>query len=534
MLEQNLTNDSANQTKGRRDHGCLPNWETGDLPEPLPFTFPNILRTIGPGAILLAGSIGGGEWIIGPLTTVRYGTGILWVATLGIFLQMIFNLEAIRYTLYTGEPVLTGIMRLHPGSRFWGIFYILAGTLQLATPALALGCANVLFTAATNDLPNPDGSDRGSLLAISLGVLALTVLLLQCGKSIEHLLEKLSWAMVVFIFVFLVIANVLFVPLDIWTKTAIGFCSPGALPRNMDWMLLGVFAATAGSGGLGNLAISNWTRDKGLGMGAWSGSIGGMLSEEQAEVRPVGRVFQTTATNLRRWSIWWKYSVVDQSLLWALGCVAGMFLNVNLALAIVTPDAIPADNAAGAFQARFMAEKLWSGFWALALINGFWILFSTQLGNTDCLTRVSTDALWAGWPRLRQYKARRVYFSLLMIFAVWGVITLARGESALSLFKILGLLASPILAVGAFQILRVNTRFLPKAIQPPLWRRVGLVLCGVIYGILAVISISAYFSNKAPAAPQKAVAASADGAQTGASAESDESGDIRDTDSPPQ
>ena len=88
------------------DHGCLPNWETGDLPEPLAFTLPNILKTIGPGAILLAGSIGGGEWIIGPLTTVRYGTGILWVATLGIFLQMIFNLEAIRYTLYTGEPIL--------------------------------------------------------------------------------------------------------------------------------------------------------------------------------------------------------------------------------------------------------------------------------------------------------------------------------------------------------------------------------------------------------------------------------------------
>ena len=534
MLDQNLNHDREDQAEGLRDHGCLPNWETGDLPEPLPFTFPNILKTIGPGAILLAGSIGGGEWIVGPLTTVRYGTGILWVATLGIFLQMVFNLEAIRYTLYTGEPVLTGIMRLHPGSRFWGIFYILAGTLQLATPALALGCANVLFTAATSDLPNPDGSDRGSLLAISLGVLALTVLLLQCGKSIEHVLEKLSWAMVIFIFVFLVIANVLFVPLDIWTKTALGFCTPGALPPNMDWMLLGVFAATAGSGGLGNLAISNWTRDKGLGMGAWSGSIGGMLSDEQTEVRPVGRVFRTTANNLRRWSIWWKYSMVDQSMLWALGCVAGMFLNVNLALAIVTPDTIPADNAAGAFQARFMAEKLWSGFWALALINGFWILFSTQLGNTDCLTRISTDALWAGWPGLRQYKARRVYFSLLMIFAVWGVIALSKGENALSLFKVLGLLASPILAVGAFQILRVNTRFLPKAIQPPLWRRVSLVLCGIVYGVLAVVSISSHFSPRATSVRQDSAAVDTDTAEPAVSAKSDASAANADPNLPPE
>ena len=473
-----------------RDHGCLPNWQTGDLPEPLPFTVRNIFRTIGPGAILLAGSIGGGEWIVGPLTTVRYGTGILWVATVGIFLQMIFNLEAIRYTLYSGEPVLTGIMRLRPGSRFWGVVYIVAGIVQLATPALALGCAGVLFSAWSNDLPDAKGGDRSTLMWISYGVLALAVLLLLSGKSIERLLEKLSWAMVIFIFSFLLIANVLFVPADTWLATAKGFVTPRQLPANMDLMLLGVFAATAGSGGLGNLAISNWSRDKGLGMGKWMGSIGGVLAEGHTEVQAVGRVFPPTVDNLRRWAIWWKYSLLDQSVLWALGCVFGMFLNVNLALAIVPSDNIPADNAAGAFQARFMAEQLWHGFWALALINGFWILFSTQLGNMDCLTRVVFDTLWSGWPRMRRFASSRIYAGLLMIFTAWGVFALAKGESVLSLFKVLGLLASPILAVGAFQILRVNTRFLPKEIQPPLWRRICLVLCGLVYGLLAIVSIS--------------------------------------------
>jgi hypothetical protein len=472
-----------------RDHGCLPDWQTGDLPEPLPLSFRNALRTIGPGAILLAGSIGGGEWIVGPLTAVKFGTGILWIATLGIFLQMVLNLEAIRYTLYTGEPVLTGIMRLNPGSKFWGLFYIVAGTAQLATPAMALSCANVLFTASSSRLPAENGSDGTAVMWIAYGVLGLTVVLLLSGKSIERLLEKLSWAMIIFIFVFLLVANVLFVPPKIWLQTANGFLVPRGLPQNMDWLLLGVFAATAGSGGLGNLAISNWSRDKGLGMGRWMGSIGGVLAESHSEVGSIGRVFLPTAENLRRWAIWWRYSLLDQSVLWAIGCVLGMYLNVNLALAIVPADAVPAPSAAGAFQARYMADQLWHGFWALALINGFWILFSTQLGNTDCLTRVVTDTLFAGWPRVRRWASSRLYALLLSLFAVWGVIAIANGDSALSLFKVLGILAGPIMTVSSFQILRTNTRFLPKEIRPPLWRRAALVTCGLVYGAFSFASL---------------------------------------------
>lgn len=471
------------------DPGRLPVWRQSDLPEPLPFSLRNILRTIGPGAILLAGSIGGGEWIVGPLTTVRYGPEILWVATLGIFLQMIFNLEAIRYTLCTGEPVLTGIMRLEPHSRFWAMFYILVGAAQLATPAMALSCANVLFTAWRKRLPDPEGADRGSLFLLAVGVLVLSVVLLQSGRSIERILERLSWTMVAAIFLFLVAANLLFVPYEIWLRTAAGFVTPGVIPQNADWVLLGAFAATAGSGGLGNLAISNWTRDKGLGMGAYSGSIGSMLRGEGRAVEAVGTVFAPTSDNLSRWRTWWSYSLLDQTVLWAGGCVLGMFLNVNLAQAIITPDAIPADNAVGAFQAQYMADKLWSGFRGLALLNGFWILFSTQLGNTDCLARVCTDALWAGWPSLRRLGAPRIYFGLLMLFSVWGVIALWMGDSALSLFKVLALLASPILALGAVQILRVNTRFLPPELRPPLWRRLCLALCAVIYACLTGLSL---------------------------------------------
>src|SRR5262245_50933693 len=104
-----------------RDHGSLPRWDIADLPAPPPFNFRNMFTVIGPGAVMAATSIGGGEWLVGPAAAVKYSSAIFLIATVSIALQVIFNLEAIRYTLYTGEPIYGGIMRLKPGARFWAL-----------------------------------------------------------------------------------------------------------------------------------------------------------------------------------------------------------------------------------------------------------------------------------------------------------------------------------------------------------------------------------------------------------------------------
>ena len=469
------------------DHGCLPQWKSADLPQPLPFSLRNVIRTIGPGAILLAGSIGGGEWIVGPMVAVQYGSSILWIATVGITLQMLFNLEGIRYTLYTGEPVLTGILRLSPGPKLWAPFYILVSVVQLAVPALALGCANVIFSAFASRIPDAGGGDATALLWIAYVILAVTVVVLLSGRSIERTLERISWVMIILIFTFLIVANVVFVPFSQWVATVSGFLIPSALPENYDIMLLALFAATAGSGGLGNLAIANYVRDKGFGMGAHSGGFGGLLAQNHQELESTGFTFPVTEDNLSRWRVWWKYTLVDQCGLWAAGCALGMFLNVNIAIQLIPGDAELSGYAAGAFQAEYMAKALWSGFWFLCLLNGFWVLLSTQIGNTDTLVRTTADIAWASWPRIRKKKASRLYASILMAVITWGVVALAIGENAISLFKILGAMASPILAIAAIQILRVNTRFLPPDIRPPLWRRIGLVMCGLFYGLVSLM-----------------------------------------------
>src|SRR5690606_6054246 len=102
------------------------------------------------------------------------------------------------------------------------------------------------------------------------------------------------------------------------------------------------------------------------------------------KLAPVGRVFLPTSDNLRRWATWWRHALVDQNMLWAFGCVLGMFLNVNLVVYMLRGGELPSEYAMGVFQAEYLSRTL-SVLWPLTLLNGFWILFSTHLGNTDIL-----------------------------------------------------------------------------------------------------------------------------------------------------
>jgi hypothetical protein len=288
--------------------------------------------------------------------------------------------------------------------------------------------------------------------------------------------------MIIFIFGFLLWVNFTFVPLKDWSSTLTGFFSFGAIPEKVDFVMLAVFAALAGSGGIGNLAIANWFRDKGFGMASKAGNMGGVWSTEQT-LAPVGSVFPITVENLKRWRDWWRYAIIDQSGLWMLGCIVGMFLMVNLASSLFQPGMQVTGVAAGVFQAAEM-RKLWEGFWILGLMNGFWILFSTTLTNVDVLARVVADMAWAGGAVPKKMPVGRLYGLLLLGFTVIACFGAFLGDAKL-LLMILGATAAPITAFSALQILRLNTTLLPLELRPPLWRKIALVLCALFYGFIS-------------------------------------------------
>ena len=75
---------------------------------------------------------------------------------------------------------------------------------------------------------------------------------------------------------------------------------------------------------------------------------------------------------------------------------------------------------------------------------------------------------------------------MLALLTVWGLVAVNFGD-VLELFKVLAIVANPVLAIGAVQILLVNRRFLPKAMRPPLWRQAALVAAAVVYGSITLV-----------------------------------------------
>lgn len=462
----------------------LPAHQVKDLPTPPPFTFKNVIKVIGPGAILLGTSIGSGEWLLGPATIVQYGAALLWITTIAVILQVFLNVEFVRYTMYTGEPIITGFMRTKPGPKLWGWLYSLFIFAQYLWPGWAAAAASTLFAAFMGRIPG--AGDRQMMLMFGYLTFFLCVVIVIFGGKIERMLEYSEWVMVAWIFVFLIIANIAFVSPQASASTFSGFFKFGTLPTGADWLLLGAFAAYSGAGGMGNCFISNWARDKGFGMGSTVGYIPSAVGGKAVKLSHIGNIFEIDAKNLSKWRIWMRYLSMDQFVVWGLGCFLGMYLCVNMAAAIVPAGTKMTGLATGAYQAKYLMEHTgYKIFWFLTLINGFWILFSTQLGNLDGIVRLTTDTLWSGSEGIRKWRGgdvRTIYYFILAMYVIWGCIAMGLAQP-LVLIMIGANIAAFIFAFTGIHVIVTNRKLLPKEVRAPLWREIIVILCSIFYAV---------------------------------------------------
>jgi len=289
-------------------------WVQADLPAPPAPKGLGWLGVVGPGVIVLGASIGSGEFLLGPAVFVRHGLSLLWVTTVAVLLQTIFNTEVMRYTLATGEPVFTGFMRTRPSSTAWACLYAGLYFLQNGWPAWAGTAAAAIFFLFMRRIAGP--SDAAAIYYIGVGTfLACVAVLIVCILGS-----------------FLVLA-VLFVPAGTWFAAAVGLGGFDAVggtfnffPAGMDFFLLGALVAYSGCGGVGNLTLSNWARDKGYGMGERAGYIPAAIGGHKVHLAHSGFIFAHDAEAIRRWRGWWRVVRADQWGVFFAGAILGMAL----------------------------------------------------------------------------------------------------------------------------------------------------------------------------------------------------------------
>ena len=465
-------------------------WKIAELPlAPRPRGF-GWFSAIGPGVIALGVSIGSGEFLLGPAVFVKYGLSLLWVVGVAAFLQTLLNVELMRYTMATGEPIFTGFMRTRPNSTFWAWFYSILYFLQMGWPGWAGTAAGAVFFLFAKRVPV--ATEARTVYAIGAGLFLLCAILLTFGRRIERTLEYLNWIMIVLIIGGLGSLALLFVPASTWGAALAGFAgfdtksgSFQFVPRGLDYFLFSAFAGFAGGGGVANLTLSNWARDKGYGMSSTVGFIPAAVGGKKVALAHSGNTFEPNGTALGRWKGWWRIVRVDQWGVYFTGAILGMALPALLYVTFVPAGTEIRGLGIAAALAHAVATQKGALFGGAIAILGVWILFKTQLDILEGMTRAITDILWTGSSRIRGWRGgdvRIVYYCVLIVITIWGIIAL-RLTQPIILLLLSANMAGIVFIISSLHLLYVNTRLLPIELRPPLWRRLALVALALFYGL---------------------------------------------------
>jgi hypothetical protein len=501
----------------------IPPWGRADLPEPRTLSWRNWTSFIGPGIVMMGIQIGGGEWLLGPTVTAKYGGSLMWLATVAIVLQVFYNLECGRYALYCGEPIFTGFMRCRPGPLFWmGVMLLLSSAALV--PGLSTHGAAMIASLILDRAPTMQ--DRWLITPLAYACLLGVALPVLMGGKVYNVLQAVMTVKVVVVLSFCLGLGFACVSPTNWWKVFSGFVKFGNVPvsdgqggehvinaidfrwQTGEWPLvstaafvvLGAFAGYAGGGGLANSTYSNFVRDKGWGMGSQVGAIPSAIGGRNVSLSHVGKVFAWTSENQRRWRGWWRHVLTDQLIVWAPGCFMGMALPALLSMQFSQHSTIAAEQV-GVAQAVITADGLRHAdfapatarlLWIAAVLTGLIVMLPSQMSIVDDFSRRWTDAIWSASGRVRDsmkpHQVKYIYYTILGAYVSWSLICAYFFSTAPKLMTdFIANFNNLALGVTSFQLLWVNHRLLPPPLRPAWYHSLGVVGCGVFYLGLAVL-----------------------------------------------
>ncbi|MBU2664819.1 Nramp family divalent metal transporter [Actinoplanes bogorensis] len=446
-----------------------------DLPEPL-----SLRRMIGPGVVAVGIGMAAGEIILWPYLTAIGGLGLLWLAFCTLAVQFVINMEIERYTLATGQTVVAGFSRWWKG---WGIVICLAGAFQYVWPGWATSGSTVLTYLFGG----------GDPVWITVVGLVLVGALLSVSKVIYTTVERVEWVKVGLTIFFLAVVVVFVISLSTWGDAARATVTEfGRIPAGITFTLILSAIGAAGAGGVHNLVLSNWIRDKRYGMGAHVPRLISPITGQEEAAGTDRYDMATDEANLARWRVWWKRANLEHLVTFVAVCFVTISIMCLLAYeTLFGRDDLKSDTSFLRIEASLLGQS--GGEWlrllflAVAAVS----LWAAAMGLLDIIGRVASDFLRRNYLQTSvRWTEPRLYLTVVWIEIVLGSLILLAGfTQPLGLLIVSTCAASVVTLLYSALLVRLNTRDLPLPVRMKGWRLGGMLVAIGFYGFFAVAMI---------------------------------------------
>ncbi|MEK7150795.1 MAG: Nramp family divalent metal transporter, partial [Patescibacteria group bacterium] len=270
-----------------------------------------------------------------------------------------------------------------------------------------------------------------------------------------------------------------------WIALAAGVINVGRLPEGIPLATFLAALVYSGAGGNLNLAQSLYVKEKGYGMGKYSGHITNILARREEEVKLTGEVFAQTSENIGRFKTWWKRINLEHGMVfWATGVVTMLLL---MLLAYATVHGHP--EVGSSIKFVLLESQAVGSLGVAFLVVVALMLFGTQFAVYGSNARMATENLALLIPKSKTHHISRYFYGFLWLQILAGMVVLSLGFIEPLALVITGAVLNAVaMCVYSFLILGLNLS-LPKALRP-VWWRVGIVgLAGLLYGGFTVFTI---------------------------------------------
>lgn len=453
--------------------------EVKDLPE-----VPALRRMVGPGIVAVGIGMAAGEIIIWPYITSLAGFGLLWLAIVTLVMQVVINMEIERYTLSTGQTVVAGFSRWWKG---WGALIIVGGMFQYAWPGWATSAATVFsFTVG------------GDATWVAVGSLFVIGVLLSASPVVYKTVEKVEVLKVAATIFFLAVVVVAVLT---WRTLGTGATSLvtdfGQIPKEIPFVLMLSAIGAAGAGGVHNLVISNWIRDKGYGMGAHVPRLVSPLTGHEEASGGDRYAFPETPENLTRWNLWWKRANIEHFVSFFVICFVTIGIMSFLAYqTLYGREGVTTDNflqIQGEILGTTVGSWLKILFFSVAIVS----LWAAALGLLDVIGRVSADFVKRNFLQDSSLSESKLYFLFVWAEILFGSTILLLGvDQPIALLLISTCAASVVTLMYSALLIRLNTKDLPRAIGIKGWRLVMMCAAVAFYAFFAIGTLVTQVQDK--------------------------------------